>query len=274
MNITFIPLMESHFPLLFTWLETPHVKQWWDQKVIYTLEKVKEKYASRVQGYQLIKGVPKSINAYIICVNEQAIGYIQCYNAYDFSREQPLSELPKSLGAFDVFVGESAYVGIGIGSQIIKQFTDDYILNHYKYAFVDPEYRNEAAVCAYEKAGFVILKRMQNVFWMLAYKPTVRLSIQASIVLEAAFEKCFLEHDTLWIFGSRTDLHKKGGDIDLYIETHAKTADEAVAMKLKFLSHLQRMLGEQKIDVVLNLLNTSTSLPIYMVAKTTGVKII
>jgi len=272
--ITFIPLVESHFSLLLKWLETPHVKKWWDKELIYTLETVKEKYASRVQGYQLVNGAPKSIHAYIICVAEQPVGYIQTYNAYDFSRQQPLTELPESLGTFDVFIGEAAYVGIGIGSQIIKKFMDEYILKHYQYAFVDPDYHNETAVSAYEKAGFVILKRIQNVFWMIAYQPTVRLSIQASIALEIAFKKCFLEKDTLWVFGSRTDLNKKGGDIDLYVETHAKTADEAVNMKLKFLSHLQRILGEQKIDLVLNLLNTSTSLPIYIVAKTKGVKII
>jgi len=34
MNTTFQPLAISHFPLLLQWLETPHVKAWWDQDVL------------------------------------------------------------------------------------------------------------------------------------------------------------------------------------------------------------------------------------------------
>ncbi|NBO24779.1 MAG: aminoglycoside adenylyltransferase, partial [Chlamydiae bacterium] len=30
MKITFAPLAESHFSLLLKWLESPHVKKWWD----------------------------------------------------------------------------------------------------------------------------------------------------------------------------------------------------------------------------------------------------
>jgi len=45
MIITFKPLQETHFPLLLKWLETPHVKQWWDEDVVWTLELIKENMA-------------------------------------------------------------------------------------------------------------------------------------------------------------------------------------------------------------------------------------
>lgn len=32
MNINFVPLADSHFPLLLKWLEMPHVKLWWDME--------------------------------------------------------------------------------------------------------------------------------------------------------------------------------------------------------------------------------------------------
>ncbi|WP_371218694.1 GNAT family N-acetyltransferase [Orientia tsutsugamushi] len=84
MKITFVPLAESHFPLLLKWLETPHVKKWWDQDVMYTLELVKEKYSSYVKGYKLVDGQQKPIQVFIIHNNQNPIGYIQIYNAYDF----------------------------------------------------------------------------------------------------------------------------------------------------------------------------------------------
>lgn len=76
------------------------------------------------------------------------------------------------------------------------------------------------------------------------------------------------------LFGSRVDKSKKGGDIDLYIETSIKDLDEAMAMESKFVQLLWDELGEQKIDVVLNRVGISKSIPIYNIAKNTGIKII
>ena len=36
MQITFEQLRNEHLILLLKWLETPHVKKWWDQDVKYT----------------------------------------------------------------------------------------------------------------------------------------------------------------------------------------------------------------------------------------------
>ena len=102
----------------------------------------------------------------------------------------------------------------------------------------------------------------------------VRLSDHDVVALENVFRKYFLTDDGLWLFGSRTDLTKKGGDIDLYIETNAKTIDEAVKMEENFIWDLEQQIGEQKIDVVLNVLNFPYPLPMYEIAKAEGVKIV
>jgi hypothetical protein len=102
----------------------------------------------------------------------------------------------------------------------------------------------------------------------------VRLSDYDRAAIESLFVKNFLPEDKLWIFGSRVDLEKKGGDIDLYIETHANDVEEAIKMHADFLGDLEQKIGEQKIDIVLNILNDPYLLPIYEIAKSKGIRMI
>ncbi|HNW52298.1 MAG TPA: nucleotidyltransferase domain-containing protein [Prolixibacteraceae bacterium] len=54
----------------------------------------------------------------------------------------------------------------------------------------------------------------------------------------------------VFLFGSRTDDRKRGGDIDLYI-SHPDTRQLNVVHKINFLTDLVLKIGDQKIDVVL-----------------------
>jgi predicted nucleotidyltransferase len=58
------------------------------------------------------------------------------------------------------------------------------------------------------------------------------------------------EEGTVSLFGSRVDDTKKGGDIDLFIQTPKEKA--TLKNKIKFLVMLKEKIGEQKIDVVLS----------------------
>ena len=161
MNIEFVALNESHFPLMLKWLKTPHVKAFWDPEIDWTLELVKEKYGDYVMGYKLEEDQRKKIDAYIIVVEEEPVGYVQIYNAYDFEREQPLVGLPEKLAAFDIFIGEKDYLKRGIASKtiygLLKLYSD-----MYTHAFVDPEEDNLPAIRTYQKLGFVPLENQGN----------------------------------------------------------------------------------------------------------------
>ena len=76
----------------------------------------------------------------------------------------------------------------------------------------------------------------------------------------------------VWLFGSRVDDSKRGGDIDLYIELENQDISLIAMAKLRFLRSLHSELGEQKIDVVLRLANTNT-LAVYDIAKETGIQL-
>lgn len=168
MDITFKPLSETDFPLLFKWLEMPHVKAWWDRDVKWTPALIQEKFGDYVRGVKLENGVSKTIHAYIICADDKPIGYIQMYNAYDFTRSKPLTGLPSSLAAFDVLIGEEKYLKQGVGSKAIMQFLKKYA-DSYTHVFVDPESANIAAIRAYEKAGFRKFTEQPDVgeIWMI-----------------------------------------------------------------------------------------------------------
>ncbi|MBI1954445.1 MAG: nucleotidyltransferase domain-containing protein [Proteobacteria bacterium] len=100
----------------------------------------------------------------------------------------------------------------------------------------------------------------------------IRLSEFTILTLQKAFKETFGENDHLWLFGSRTNLEKKGGDIDLYIETYFKNIEDILTARARFYAKLMMILGEQKIDIVIKY--DQTDLPIYRYAKQQGVQLV
>jgi|GEM_PF-143163 len=80
------------------------------------------------------------------------------------------------------------------------------------------------------------------------------------------FGSSFGPDDHLWLVGSRADDTKRGGDIDLYIQTHL-SGENAYIKRREFVIDLWDKIGEQKIDIVVHLVDTDFHLPIYDVAQ-------
>ncbi|MHB1696728.1 MAG: nucleotidyltransferase domain-containing protein [bacterium] len=76
----------------------------------------------------------------------------------------------------------------------------------------------------------------------------------------------------VYIFGSRAVDTKRGGDIDIYIETNLKLdSRELYKKKLSYAIALDKKIGEQKIDIIVN--NFADNKHIYEVARKTGIMI-
>lgn len=90
--------------------------------------------------------------------------------------------------------------------------------------------------------------------------------------LKNAFKKIFLEGDNLWVFGSRANMEKKGGDIDLFVDTSLDIKDVTRA-KLNFAKELFLIFDDRKIDIVVRCKNAKNQ-DIYYQAINTGVQII
>jgi predicted nucleotidyltransferase len=93
---------------------------------------------------------------------------------------------------------------------------------------------------------------------------------EAKAIKETA-SAVFGERAAVWLFGSRADDAKKGGDIDLYIELPPEDYD--YAKKVRFWCELVEHLGDQKIGIVINKIGSSPHLPVHDVARAKGVRL-
>lgn len=128
MNITFEPLQEGHFSLLLKWLNSPHVKVWWDKDVDWNECLVHAKHYNRIQGNQ---DSTKPVYSFIIVYDNNPIGYIHYYNVHDDEWQRELgasdSELPHSCAGIDLYIGEPTFIGKGIGYKALEQFVNEYV---------------------------------------------------------------------------------------------------------------------------------------------------
>lgn len=57
------------------------------------------------------------------------------------------------------------------------------------------------------------------------------------------------ENSKIYVFGSRVDDDKRGGDIDLFVSCESRTALN-LENKIQYLAAVKQAIGEQKIDLV------------------------
>ena len=169
MDITFKPLQTDHLPLLFRWLEKPHVKVWWDPKIDWTPELLQEKYGSYSEGYYLENGIKKPLRAFIVEVDHEPVAYVHLYDVRDYSREAgiPEDKLHDRSTGLDLFIGDEAFVGKGYGTAILKEFLSQHVAPSHEACFVDPDKNNLQAIRVYEKAGFRALQAAGHTLWMV-----------------------------------------------------------------------------------------------------------
>ena len=77
----------------------------------------------------------------------------------------------------------------------------------------------------------------------------MRLTENEVAAIKKAVRTHFGPEAKVFLFGSRVDDAKKGGDIDLLVE-HPSQSCDVVKRKLEAIAELQIVLGEQKIDLV------------------------
>lgn len=97
----------------------------------------------------------------------------------------------------------------------------------------------------------------------------MRLTQEQIAAIRISVDEVFGRGAQVWLFGSRVDDRRRGGDIDLLVCPAATHIRPSLASKIRFLSKLERRIGERKVDVVVEAVDDSR--PIVRVAHETGV---
>ena len=99
----------------------------------------------------------------------------------------------------------------------------------------------------------------------------MRITPHEQEVIKRTAQECFDADVVVRLFGSRTDDAKKGGDIDLFVQTSLGDPAEISKAHTQFLAKLYAELGEQKIDVLIDYPNSKVELPIFALALEQGI---
>ena len=99
----------------------------------------------------------------------------------------------------------------------------------------------------------------------------MRLTLAQIAAIRGATAEIFDEQANVWLFGSRVDDSKRGGDIDLLIHPGHFLANSNLPRKISFLGKLERVLGERKVDVIIE--ESDDPRPIVRVAHETGIRL-
>ena len=110
----------------------------------------------------------------------------------------------------------------------------------------------------------------------------MRLSPAQITLLRSAAARRFGAESLLWLFGSRVNDALLGGDVDLYLETSERNADQLVDSKLRFLADLHDTpeFDGERIDLVIRSPQPAArsplhgkELPVHRVARAEGIRL-
>ena len=149
--LLFRALRLSDLALLHRWLQEPHVVRWWGEPLSFA--EIEAKYHPRIDGTE-------PTHVFIMEHEQCPMGLIQWYKWSDYpAHAAKLQAEPYSAG-IDLTIGESEYLGRGIGSAAIRRFVRDVVFADPAITaiFCDPEEANPRSLGAFRKAGFDVLR--------------------------------------------------------------------------------------------------------------------
>ena len=101
----------------------------------------------------------------------------------------------------------------------------------------------------------------------------MRLTAEQIEAIKNLAKECFGDDAIVYLFGSRADESRRGGDIDLSIETKLRDLSSALEARSHFLAKLKLRIGDQRIDVVVDYPDRHSHPAIIDVARQTGVRL-
>jgi len=140
------PMTLGDLPDVTRWVNEPHVAKWWDEN--RTSEQVAGYYGPALRG-------DDPTRLWIWEVNGRSVGFVQDYRISDHPEYLLLCSRPDAVG-FDYVIGETAFVGRGIGTALLWVFLRDIVWPAYPGVtefFAAPDHRNGASLRVLAKLG-------------------------------------------------------------------------------------------------------------------------
>ena len=143
--IAFRPLEDADLPQVEAWLRAEHVARWWRDP----LEIAVEKRRAALEGR-------RDVEHYVILEDGRPVGMIQTYRVGDYPEWGELTGVEPEAAGVDLFVGEPAAIGRGLGPAILQEFAHSVVFARPETtaAVATVEEANRRSWRAFEKADF------------------------------------------------------------------------------------------------------------------------
>jgi RimJ/RimL family protein N-acetyltransferase len=144
--IRFQALTRQDLPLLCSWIQLPHVAQWWYPPC--TLAEVEADYLPSIEGHSTTK-------PYLVYLGCEPIGFIQSYVVMDSGDGWWVGETDPGARGIDQFIADPSRVNAGLGTAMIRAFVSVLFQDpEVTKVQTDPSPDNARAIRCYTKAGF------------------------------------------------------------------------------------------------------------------------
>lgn len=141
---------------MLVWLTDERVLEWFEGRdQVFDLERVRTEFA--------LEGPADAADGLQRCLIEgdgRPIGYIQFFNIAGYAGEYQLDPIDaQQTWAIDLFIGEPARWGTGLGTRVVSLMIEHLFVNvGAERVVIDPRVINARAIRSYEKAGFTKVK--------------------------------------------------------------------------------------------------------------------
>lgn len=150
-------MREEDLAAILEWRRQPHVREFWDN------DDDREGIGDALidEHYRPMLDAAHATTATIICVGGAGVGYLQFYRWASYADGAIACGIPLDDDAFglDVFVGDPAYTGRGVGARAVDLACRYLFVEHgaSRVALLTSK-GNVGARRAYERAGFVCVR--------------------------------------------------------------------------------------------------------------------
>lgn len=140
---------DEEYQRLYNWCLNPSVYKYFEQRIL-SYDEVVSKYKRRVGN--------EEVKTLIIVYKGREIGLVQ-YEKMDDEDRESFGVLLDNVVSIDIFIGDSSFYGLGIGSRVVK-YIGEYLLSKFEMVIANVQSNNDISINMCLKSGFKKLREV------------------------------------------------------------------------------------------------------------------